>query len=243
MRVPRLYVAAPLQPGATLPLDEAQSHYLSKVLRMDAGRELQVFNGDGWEYSATVVAVSKRTVEIAVQSGAEVNRESPLATHLAIGISRGERMDWVLQKATELGVNQITPLFTARTEVRLQGERLEKKMQHWRQITLSACEQCQRNIPPQLQPAQDIASLLQSPQSGMKLVLHHRSSQALRQLPAPPSVTLLVGPEGGLSEREIEAAMSLADYSPLTLGPRVLRTETAPVAALVAVQLLWGDLG
>lgn len=243
MRVPRVYVNAPLRAGLSLALDEPQSHYLGKVLRMEAGRELQVFNGDGWEYQAKITQVHKRAVTIEVVSGAEVNRESPLHTHLAIGISRGERMDWVLQKATELGVTRITPLFTERTEVRLQGDRLEKKMQHWRQITLSACEQCQRNVPPQLLPAQEIGSFLPQTDAGLKLVLHHRSDQALYQLPKPSAVTLLVGPEGGLSEREIELATSQSNYSPLTLGPRVLRTETAPVAALVAVQMLWGDLG
>lgn len=243
MRVPRLFVEAPLQVGATLSLNEPQSHYLSKVLRMEAGRELQVFNGDGKEYCATIGKVDKRAVDIEVRSGADANRESPLETHLAVGISRGERMDWVLQKATELGATRITPLFTERTEVRLQGERLEKKMQHWRQITLSACEQCQRNIPPQLLPAQDISSFLLQTDRGLKLVLHHRSEQTLRQLATPSSVTLLVGPEGGLSEREIESAIHHSGYAPLTLGPRVLRTETAPVAALVAVQMLWGDLG
>lgn len=243
MRIPRLYLNAPLQAGATLPLDESQSHYLSKVLRMEAGRELQVFNGDGQEFRATITKVEKRAVEIAVTGGETVNRESPLDTHLAIGISRGERMDWVLQKATELGATRITPLFTERTEVRLQSERLEKKMQHWRQITLSACEQCQRNVPPQLLPAQDLSSFLQSAEPGLKLVLHHRSEKSLRQLSAPTSVTLLVGPEGGLSEREIEFSIQQSGYTPLTLGPRVLRTETAPVAALVAVQMLWGDLG
>ena len=242
MRIPRLYVNAQLDAGLSVSLDEPQGHYLSKVLRMEAGRELQIFNGDGKEYRATITKVDKRAVEIAVLSGAEINRESPLHTHLAIGISRGERMDWVLQKATELGVSEITPLFTERTEVRLQGERLEKKMQHWRQITLSACEQCQRNVPPQVLPAQDISSFLPQHNSALKLVLHHRSEQTLRQLPTPSSVTLLVGPEGGLSEREIESAMRQSGYSALTLGPRVLRTETAPVAALVAVQMLWGDL-
>lgn len=243
MRIPRLYLNAPLHAGATLPLDESQSHYLSKVLRMEAGRELQVFNGDGQEFRATITRIEKRVVEIAVSCGEIANRESPLDTHLAIGISRGERMDWVLQKATELGATRITPLFTERTEVRLQGERLEKKIQHWRQITLSACEQCQRNVPPQLMPAQDYSSFLQTAESDLKLVLHHRSDKSLRQLSAPNSVTLLVGPEGGLSEREIEFSIQQSGYTPLTLGPRVLRTETAPVAALVAVQMLWGDLG
>jgi 16S rRNA (uracil1498-N3)-methyltransferase len=243
MRVPRVYVADPLRVGDTLSLAEAQSHYLGKVLRMEPGRALVVFNGDGREYGASITQVSKRSVDIHILEMREAQRESPLHTHLAIGISRGERMDWVLQKATELGVSMITPLFTERTEVRLQGERLAKKMEHWRQITISACEQCQRAVLPELVDAVDLNEFLAAGPPGLKLVLHHRSDQSIKQLPVPETVTLLVGPEGGLSDQEIERAMTTFHYTPLTLGPRVLRTETAPLAALTAVQLLWGDLG
>lgn len=242
MRVPRVYVAAPLAVGQLLPLEEMQRHYLGKVLRMEVGRPLLVFNGDGWEYSASVSRMDKRELEIHILEARNPQRESALRTHLAIGVSRGERMDWVLQKATELGVSKITPLFTERTEVRVTGDRLSKKMEHWRQVTISACEQCQRNVLPELAPVQDLAEFLRVENPGLKLVLHHRSEQSLKQLPSPAAVTLLVGPEGGLSDQEIAAAMAQFHYVPVTLGPRVLRTETAPVAALTAVQLLWGDL-
>lgn len=242
MRVPRVFVPATLITGSALTLEEAQSHYLSKVLRMGVGRTLLAFNGNGSEYEAEITGVDKRHVTIDVRQEFLRNRESPLHTHLAIGISRGERMDWVLQKATELGVSKITPLFTDRTEVRLHGERLAKKMEHWRQITISACEQCQRNTLPELAEAMDLAAFLQNDEQALKLVLHHRSEHTLKQFPDPSSVTLLVGPEGGLSDEEIDLAMQKHQFSPLTLGPRVLRTETAPVAALTAVQLLWGDL-
>lgn len=243
MRTPRVYLDGILNPGDLLSLPEAQSHYLHKVLRMEADRPLSLFNGDGREYSARITRVDKRCVEIQILDAQLTHRESPLHTHLAIGISRGERMDWVLQKATELGVSRITPLFTERTEVRLQGERLAKKMEHWRQITISACEQCQRNRLPELAEALALDEFLRLEIPGLKLVLHHRCDQTLKQLPTPAAVTLLIGPEGGLSEREIDAALREFHYTPLTLGPRVLRTETAPVAALTAVQLLWGDLG
>lgn len=243
MRTPRIYVADILTAGGTLSLPEAQSHYLNKVLRMEVGRPLLAFNGDGREYSACITQVGKRCVEIQILDYQETHRESPLHTHLAIGISRGERMEWVLQKATELGVSKITPLFTERTEVRLQGERLAKKMEHWRQITISACEQCQRNVLPELANAQEFGEFLATGNPGLKLVLHHRSEQSLKHLPAPSAVSLLVGPEGGLSEQEIDMAINKFHYAPLTLGPRVLRTETAPVAALTSMQLLWGDLG
>ncbi len=242
MRVPRIYLAADLQCDTSLNLPEAQSHYLGKVLRLDVGRPLLVFNGDGREFSAHIIRVDKRAVQIQLGAAQLYNRESPLITHLALGISRGERMDLVVQKATELGVQKITPLFTERTEVRLAGERLGKKMEHWRQVAISACEQCQRNVLPEVVEATDLAEFLRCPSAGLKLVLHHRGAQTLKQFSPPTEVTLLIGPEGGLSEDEIAAAIR-ADFAPLTLGPRVLRTETAPLAALTAVQLLWGDLG
>src|SRR5690554_1404365 len=243
MRIPRIFTSQPLVCDQAIELDAAASHYLSKVLRMQPDREVILFNGEGGEFAARITAVTKKSVTLLIGNFDSENRQSPLKLELAIGISRGERMDWVLQKATELGVTRITPLFTERTEVRLQGERLAKRMQHWQQITLSACEQCQRNIPPQLLPAQELASFLSQADTGLKLVLHHRSEQSLRQLPTPSAVTLLIGPEGGLSEREIDLAIQQSGYTPLTLGPRILRTETAPVAALTAVQMLWGDLG
>jgi 16S rRNA (uracil1498-N3)-methyltransferase len=243
MRIPRVYVHASLAVGASLSLEEAQSHYLGKVLRMEAGRPLLVFNGDGREYSARITQAGKRCVEIQILDAQQTHRESPLHTHLAISISRGERMDWVLQKATEIGVSKITPLFTERTEVRLQGERLAKKMEHWRQILISACEQCQRNVLPELAEARELDNFLAVENPGLKLVLHHRSEDTLKQLPTPSAVTLLVGPEGGLSDQEITSVIQNFHYSALTLGPRVLRTETAPVVALTSVQLLWGDLG
>lgn len=241
MRIPRLYLPGPLNSGAELTLGAQESHYLGKVLRLQPGHPLVVFDGQGQEYQAELLSSQKRAAQVLVGEGGPVSRESPLHSHLAIGISRGERMDWVLQKATELGVSAITPLFTARTEVRLQGERLEKKQAHWRQITISACEQCQRNQLPELHPAQTLEQFLPQAGSGLKLVLHHRSAQNLQTMAAPERVTLLVGPEGGLTDLEIESAIGQYQFQPMRLGPRVLRTETAPVVALTAVQLLWGD--
>lgn len=243
MRIPRVYIDADLPQEGPFTLGDAQSHYLCKVLRMETGRPLTAFNGDGAEYSAILAQADKRAATLRIERRDHVNRESALTTHLAIGVSRGERMDWVLQKATELGATHITPLFTERTEVRLKGERLEKKMAHWQQILVSACEQCQRNVLPILHPASSIADFLRGDDNDLKLVLHHRSQHALKQMPAPKAVTLLVGPEGGLTPEEIENARCQHEYQALTLGPRVLRTETAPIAALTAVQLQWGDLG
>jgi 16S rRNA (uracil1498-N3)-methyltransferase len=240
MRIPRIFIHEPLGLSGIVVLNEASSHYLGKVLRLSPGRALIVFNGDGHEYSAVIHAVNKHHVSIEILAAEFVNRESPLKTHLAIGISKGDRMDWVLQKATELGVTHITPIFTERTEVRLDGDRLAKRLEHWQQITLSACEQCQRNVIPEFFPVVDLAKFKSSAE--LNLVLHHRSDQSIQSFTKPASVCLLIGPEGGLSDAEISCAVNDLGFSPLTLGPRVLRTETAPIVALASVQMLWGDL-
>lgn len=240
MRVPRVYINQPLTTGLTVTLNAKTSNYLCNVLRMDAERELIVFCGDGKEHSATLSLAHKKHAEVTINSSTELSRESSLHTHLAIGISRGERFDFVLQKATELGITEITPLFTERTEVKLKGDRLEKKAEHWQQILISACEQCQRNTLPILNPATSYANFLGQSPAGLKLVLHHRSDKSLNQHSTPEQVTLMIGPEGGLSEEEILLAEANG-FNALTLGPRVLRTETAPIVAISAVQLLWGD--
>ena len=145
MRIPRIFINDTLRVGEEHALDEKASHYLCSVLRMDVSRDLIAFCGDGLEYAAIVTTAHKKKASIRVLSATANNRESPLHSHLAIGVSRGERFDFVVQKATELGISTITPLFTERTEVKLKGERLDKKLEHWQQIIISACEQCQRN--------------------------------------------------------------------------------------------------
>lgn len=240
MRIPRIFTHQELISNSTLALAEPQSHYLSKVLRMQAGRELILFNGDGGEFSAKISAVHKKHVDVSVKEFFAENRQSHLQLELAIGVSRGERMDWVLQKATELGVTKITPLMTERTEVKLGGERADKKMEHWQQIIISACEQCQRNLLPELSEPKTYSEWIVQCDAELKFVLHHRDSKGLPKDKTTQSVALLIGPEGGLDESEIAQAIE-KNFSPLTLGPRVLRTETAPVAAISLVQYLWGD--
>ena len=240
MRIPRVYIRNSLAANSSIELDEAASHYLAKVLRMQAGRELILFNGEGGEYAAQITQVTKKSLSVALGEYTAINRESPLQLELAIGISRGERFDYVLQKATELGVSKITPLITERTEVKVSGDRQEKLQERWQQIIISACEQCQRNILPQLSEPQKIEDWLDTCQAELRFVLHHRNSQKLPADKSPQSVALLVGPEGGLSESEIELAKD-KEFAPLTLGPRVLRTETAPVTAISLAQYLWGD--
>lgn len=240
MRIPRIYTPQPLQLNSIVELDENASRHIGKVLRMDVGREVIVFNGHGGEYRSIIAAVGKKIVSVTPTEFIDIQRQSPLQVELAIGISRGERFDWVLQKATELGVSSITPLFTERTEVKLNGARLESKQEHWQQILVSACEQCQLNVVPQLNTAVSFQQWLPTVQADLKLVLHHRSDKTLAEQATPQSVCLLIGPEGGLSATEINAAQS-HNFAPLTLGPRVFRTETAPIAALTLLQYLWGD--
>lgn len=241
MRIPRIYTSQILYENAELELEERAAHYLLKVLRMDTGRELVLFNGQGGEFPSLIVDKSKSRAAVKTGIRQDIDRQSPLDTELGIGISRGERMDWVLQKATELGVTAITPVFSERTEVKLTSERLDKRLQHWQNILISACEQCQRNILPVLHAPRQVGEFLASNTAEQRFVLHHRADAQLRGIPQPSSVSLLIGPEGGLSEDEIALA-SQYNFSALKLGERVLRTETAPIAALAVIQHLWGDL-
>jgi len=240
VRIPRIYTDQPLAPSSLIELEDNTSHHLLKVLRMQEGRELILFNNTGVEYPATITHTSKKTATVSITEAITVNRESPLHTELAIGLSRGERFDWVLQKATELGVTRIMPLFSERTEVRLSGDRRQKRFEQWQKILIGACEQCQRNHLPVLEQAQPLNDYLANCTSDCRLVLHHRSEQHIHNMQPPASVSLLVGPEGGLSETEIQLAEQHG-FKSLRLGPRVLRTETAPVAALAVLQSLWGD--
>ncbi|WP_018415577.1 16S rRNA (uracil(1498)-N(3))-methyltransferase [Teredinibacter turnerae] len=240
MRVPRIYTPQILRPEVDVVLEETASHHLLKVLRMETGRELILFNGQGGEYRATITAATKKAATVTVSTHDPVERESPLVTELAVGISRGDRFDWVLQKATELGISRIVPLFSERSEVKLSGERLEKRLSQWQKVVIGACEQCQRNTLPELTAPQSVENYATDSLCDLRFVLHHRSAHQLSQLAAPASVALLVGPEGGLSDAEIQLAEN-AGFSPLALGPRVLRTETAPLVALSVVQATWGD--
>ena len=243
MRIPRLYTQQPLHADSLITLDKDAARYLSSVLRMTSGQMLNLFNGDGGEYIAEVASLSKNQVTVSIKESLPNDRESLLKIHLVIGISRGERMDWVIQKATELGVHTITPIFTERTEVKLAGSRLEKRLVHWQQVSISSCEQCLRNVVPTINSAVSLQECLDTNDEGLKIVLHHRTEKPLTELQNTNNhVTILVGPEGGLSDDEISLAESNG-YSAIKLGPRVLRTETAPLAAISILQSLWGDMG
>ena len=241
MRLPRIHIDQALQAGARVELEPGQAHYIARVLRMRAGDALILFNGAGGQYPATLEAVGKHAVVVTTGEFEPVERESPLALHLGIAVSRGDRMDWVVQKATELGVHAITPLLSERTEVKLKGEREAKKLRHWQQVAISACEQCGRNRLPVVHPLQPLQDWCQRVEADARLVLDPEADSSDPGAAAPASIALLVGPEGGFSAAEIAAAAT-AGFHSLQLGPRVLRTETAPLAAIALLQARWGDM-
>jgi 16S rRNA (uracil1498-N3)-methyltransferase len=245
MRIPRIYTDQPLHPGNEVLLPEQAGEHVARVLRMDRGHPLILFNGDGSECDARLASLGKRAVTAQVLAIRSAVRESPLQLTLAQGVARGEKMDWILQKATELGVARIVPLVTERTEVKLDEERAERRLAHWNSVIAGACEQSGRNVLPQLEPPQRLdrwLGALGETHVALRLALLPEGDTALRTLPAMDAGALLVvGPEGGLSEHDI-AMLTHAGFLGLRLGPRILRTETAGVAALAALQALYGDL-
>lgn len=243
MRIPRIYQPISLNSGQAFELDAQATVHLTKVLRLRVGDALVVFNGEGGEYSAQVSDVGRRSATITVEEFTDRSLESPLELVLLQGVSRGERMDYTVQKAVELGVSRIVPVMTERTTVNLKGDRQEKRREHWQAVVNSACEQSGRNRVPVVAPITRFVDAIPElgESQGLKLVLHHRAETNLSTMPAPQGpVTLLIGPEGGLSAQEIEAAEAVG-FVPLCLGPRVLRTETAALAALSVLQWQWGD--
>ena len=239
----RLYVpGGVLAAGATCTLPPAQAHHAARVLRLKPGEPVTLFDGAGVEYAAVIAAVSGARVTVTIGGSRPVDRESPLPVTLAQAVSSGDRMDYTLQKAVELGVTAIQPLTSRRSVVRLAAERGERRLAHWRRIVAGACEQSGRNrVPPVAAPAALTDWLgRSSAHPGLRLLLSPRAAARLRELPRPDAVVLLAGPEGGLAPEE-ERRAEQAGFRPVRLGPRVLRTETAAVAALAAMQALWGD--
>ena len=240
---PRIHVPSDLAPGAILPLPSAAAHHLSRVLRAESGDEVVVFN-DGVEFAATIARVDKHGVTVKVDAGVLVDRESPLPCTLAQAISGGERMDVTLQKAAELGIEGVQPLFSERSVVRLDAERTAKRVEHWRQIMISACEQCGRNVIPGVAPPHPVmdwlGALPSTRDDELRILLSPHAGTRLAELARPAAVTLLAGPEGGYTEVEADFAQQRG-FVAVRLGPRVLRTETAALAALAAINMLWGD--
>lgn len=242
MRVARFYCPE-VEPSSELLTLPTQVHrHAIQVLRLKLGEDLCLFDGKGFEYTARLEHVSKRESAVRIFDRRQTDRESPLKTTLIQGVSRGERMDYTIQKAVELGVTQIIPVITERCNVSLSGERAEKKRAHWQGIIVSACEQSGRSVLPTLQPVLSFDALLEASLPGMTVILDPQSESKIDSLANSDLINLLIGPEGGLTEKEIEDAKD-SGYQSVQFGPRILRTETAAVAALSVIQTLWGDIG
>ena len=242
MRIPRIHEPTPLQGGQQLALSEDGANHVGCVLRMSAGDAIVLFDGRGGQYPATLLEVGKKQVTVQVGEQQAIEVESPLFIHLGQVISRGEKMEFTIQKSVELGVNVITPLFSERCGVKLQGERLDKKVEQWQKIAISACEQCGRNRVSEIRPVMQLAAWLAEPTAELKLNLHPRAPYSINTLPEPAAgIRLLIGPEGGLSDEEIALA-ARHDFADMLLGPRVLRTATAAMTAITALQCRFGDL-
>ena len=242
MRTVRIFQAQPPNIGQKLALSPEASLHVGGVLRMQAGEFITLFCGNNCEYNVLIEQVTKKQVVVLVKSEEEVNRESPRALHLAQGISKGERMEWVIQKAVELGVTSITPIITSRCVVRLTEDRFIKKHKQWQSIAISACEQSGRNLIPSINPITKIDNFLADCNAAMKFILSPMAQKTWREIQViPGDISVLIGPEGGLTPEEVQQAQA-SDFTSLALGPRILRTETAAVVALSILQAIAGDL-
>lgn len=253
MRLTRVYVETPLASGSVVQLPSDTASHLAKVLRARAGDELILFNGDGREFNGAIETVRGSRVSASVGDSRPVDRESPLGITLVQCVPRGDRMDFIVQKATELGVSRIVPVLSQRSVVRLDKSQAESKAVHWRAVSISACEQCGRNRLPAIEAAQPLLNYLgdSSPGAGLRLVFEPESmlhADTAAQNNGGPSDSVVesaeiaIGPEGGFAPEELEA-FRVAGFSQVGLGPRILRTETAAIAAVVWLQARFGDLG
>jgi 16S rRNA (uracil1498-N3)-methyltransferase len=236
MRVPRIYLDASLQTGQRIPLTDHAFRHVVTVLRLKTGAELLLFNGEGGQYQATIASLSRRECLVDIGAFESIERESPVHIHLGQGVSKGERMDFVMQKSVELGVAAITPIKTERTVVNLKAERRTKRLAHWQQVVVAACEQSGRNQLPDLANVHRLADwLVQVTDYPQKILLAHDAETSIAELKVEQNVAVLIGPEGGLSPDEKELAESHG-FTPIRMGPRIMRTETACLAALAVIQ-------
>lgn len=240
MRIPRIYHPTPLAAEQIVELTTEAANHVARVLRMPMAAELILFNGDGHQYAATITAIGKRNVQVKIHTAEYKSVESPLQIHLAQAVARAEKMDWILQKATELGVSSITPLITERCGVKLDAERWQKRQQHWEAVIVSACEQCGRNQLPSVSQPQEFTAFVDQPRVGTKLILAPEAATPLPSTVSEQTITILIGPEGGFSDHELKQAQQ-AGFNATLFGPRVLRTETAAIAAIAALQTIFGD--
>lgn len=245
MRNIRLHVRQSLAPGETVTLDEEASHYLGRVLRLPVGQTIALFSDGDAEFPSRIVAIERKCVRLDVLDRVVRATESPLALHLGLVLSKGDRMDYAVQKACELGVREITPLTSRFCEVRLDAERAEKRRQHLQKVAISASEQSERTRVARIAPIQSLEDWVIGQQASLRLVAHPGETSGLPEpgdgLTQPATIALLVGAEGGLHDDEVALARRQG-FQTWSLGPRVLRTETAPIVALTWLQLRWGDL-
>jgi 16S rRNA (uracil1498-N3)-methyltransferase len=241
MNQPRFYCREPLSPGAHIDLPEPVARHAVRVLRLQPGAAIVLFDGRGGEYEARIERIEKDRVVAALGAWRDVERESGLVVTLIQAVQAGEKMDYTVQKAVELGVSHIVPVDSRRSVTRLTGERAARRVAHWQGVAAAACEQCGRNQVPQLAPLERLENWLARPANGMlRLILAPDAEQALVDLPPVSNVQMLIGAEGGLDPQEIVAAQQVG-FRAVRMGPRILRTETAGLAALAAMQALWGD--
>lgn len=240
MRISRIFQAQSFTTQQAFHFDAAASHYLATVLRLNVGDNVIVFNGQGGEYLATLTSVTKKQVSGLIKSFHQKNSESPLRIHLAQAISRSEKMDFTIQKSVELGVTDITPIFSERVNVKLSDDRLENRLQHWQAVIVSACEQSGRVVVPTLHAPKKLHDWLAQPPCDLNFILHPEACDKKAMTHTPRSVSLLIGPEGGFSDTEVSTALQ-KNWLALTLGPRILRTETAGLVAVTLLQQRWGD--
>ncbi|GLR08262.1 16S rRNA (uracil(1498)-N(3))-methyltransferase [Mixta theicola] len=243
MRKPRIYHPETLTVGHEIALSEDAAHHVGRVLRMGSGQALELFDGSNLVFDGEILRADKRSVTVKVTQSRADSRESPLHLHLGQVMSRGEKMEFTIQKSIELGVNVITPLFSERCGVKLDAERQAKKIQQWQKIAVAACEQCGRNVVPEVREAMSLEAWCAEQDDALKLNLHPRAQHSINTLPQPVErVRLLIGPEGGLTAEEI-AMTGRHGFTDILLGPRVLRTETTALTAITALQVRFGDLG
>jgi len=242
MRISRIYHPDTLHSDQELELTPDACNHVANVLRAKVGQPVVLFNGDGNEYSGEFIDVSKRKVLVQIDAKLSMNLESPLPIHLGQGVSRGDRMDLVLQKSVELGVTEITPLITERCGVKLDEQRWQKKHAQWQKIIIAACEQCGRNVLPTLHMPTDFQNWINQSTQALRLTLHPRADKSFRHINiGNHGVRLLIGPEGGFSDQELYQTEQ-GGYQTVQLGPRTLRTETAAITAISALQAIYGDL-
>ncbi|HEX5961549.1 MAG TPA: 16S rRNA (uracil(1498)-N(3))-methyltransferase [Rhodanobacteraceae bacterium] len=244
MRETRLFVDIPLRDGLALPLPGEAAQHALRVLRLRAGDRVVLFNGDGRQYPARLLTADPKTARVRIEAVESPLRESPLHVTLLQAVARGEKMDWIVQKATEMGALRIAPIVSERSEVKLDAARGGKRLDRWRAIATAACEQCGRNVVPAIDAPLPLDAWLAADapaEAGTRWMLHPGAKTRVRELgPLPAAITLAVGPEGGFSDGDL-AALRQAGFSGLALGPRILRTETAGIAVLAALQTEYGD--